>query len=760
MKGVTVHELEHLVDHVVYGRRVFVPAQSPTFEDIAIVREVPLLQQAQPRLVRTPHRAKVCTGACCVLAPTAELPLGAREVKAIVWDNVVVYAFGRAAGVGKVVRFSAGEDGFPDVWTVRSLRHDEFDPRLLGMPTLGWDAATWPENYARAVANAPLNGGDLVTRSVLIDLHAQDFQRYPNYVTMRDAMKLVIVPRTTLARATSYAELIGAEERGTTATHFVCIDDAKNDLCTVVETLRAFATAKEANQAGEGAAEVHFWFDALALDHRDVAHAGCITSSTLERVSCAIEAIQNVLVVVSPWMCPAVSQRMQSLFEIGEAKRFGGRTTFLVPAAERRALEAHGDRGLIEAFDEVAERLARVSFERSAVGVDFGEHTALAPLLARASMSPVASSPLAGDGTVARKSLLVVEVDKGLAVTPRKRRGSWFARGSATPSPMVSPRSAPALPGLWGLDLRARVSLLEWLASLGKAALARRPVGATDEATLQLTCALGRLLLKRRSRTGSTELEEAESLLRAADVNMTKTMTPRRATVCRWGARSDLADAMAKQGRMEEAEAAHRTELAAQVASLGRKHAVTQRTVSRLAKYLTQAAPASSEAEALWREALAECTSRLGSRHYRTLEVLLELARVTRAQQRFCDAEPLFRRYAEVSFFFTVVLDSLSLTHCFVRRYAESLAATRGGVHEDAVAAAFMLLDVHRTIALEQRQTGAGSAASTVAEQRAQDSGAESSPDAAHPLRSLSSSLSSKLRISGSPPELHRLVSP
>ena len=743
--GVSVIELQRLVDHVVYGRRVFVPAESPVYEDIAIVRDDPLIQQAQPRgsserprLDRTPHRVKGRTGACCVLAPTAELPLGAREVKAVVWDNVVVYAFGRAAGVGKVVRFAAGEEeGCPDVWTIRSLRHDEFDPCLLGMPTLGWDAATWPENYTRAFANAPLNGGDLVTRAVIIDLHEQDFMRYPNYLSMRDAMKLVIVPRTTLARATSYSALVGAAESAASATHFVCVDDAKNDLSTVVETLREFAAATAEKRAAEGAAEARFWFDALALDHRDVACAGRATSATLEHVSCAIEALQNVLVVLSPWVRPAVLQRMQSLFEIGEAERIGGGATFLVPAAERRAMEGYGDRGLIEAFDEIAERLARVKFESSAAAVDFGEHAE--PLLARASMSPHVSPrnpgpqhrPTAGDATNPRQAPLALDAKLDAPATPRKRRGSWFSRGSATPSPIASPRSAPVLAGLWGLDLRLRASLLGWLTSLGKAALARRPAGATDEGTLQLTCALGRLLLKGRVRTGSTELEQAESLLRAADLNMTKTMTPRRATVCRWGARSDLADAMAKQGRMAEAEAAHRAELAAQVASFGPTHSVTQRTVCRLAMHLTQAEPGSTEAEALWCEALAACNLRLGSRHPRTLEVLLALARVTRAQRRFRDAEPLFRRYAD------------------------SLAATHGGVHEDTVAAAFMLLDVQRTIEseIETPETSASG-------QQENDGIAESST-VARPLRVLSSNLRVSVRApdkkrSGSPPQLHR----
>tara|TARA_B110000208_G_scaffold63276_1_gene82123 strand:+ start:238 stop:4941 length:4704 start_codon:yes stop_codon:yes gene_type:complete len=188
------------------------------------------------------------------------LPADAREIKAAVWDNVKVLLLGVHCNcVGKVTEFIPGPsgDGSDDIYVVESIVEGKLDARLLALPTLGWEARRWPQCFLDAKAsdkawqkkyNAPeYVWPSIAARAVRLELFASQFERYPDFLTTDDAVKLVIMPRCARVEpdgssgGCSYCDLL--EEEGVCvrapSTQFVSFV-FKYDFRAVVETLRAW----------------------------------------------------------------------------------------------------------------------------------------------------------------------------------------------------------------------------------------------------------------------------------------------------------------------------------------------------------------------------------------------------------------------------------------------------------------------------------------------------------------------------------------
>jgi hypothetical protein len=209
---------DRLLDIATNGARVFRTTGSGFCTIPLAVNNVPHDCERKGGPPSAPHG-----GVTAVLDVSEALSHTARVIKAAVWDNVRVRGGPEAGRIGKVTEFLPGEsgDGSDDIYVVESLTPGKLDARLLGVPTLGWEALRWPTEYLGVKAEDKVwqklnerpeyDYPKLARRAVRLALNATEFERYPDFLTADDVVKLVIMPRcaTSDGIGRSYCDVLG-----------------------------------------------------------------------------------------------------------------------------------------------------------------------------------------------------------------------------------------------------------------------------------------------------------------------------------------------------------------------------------------------------------------------------------------------------------------------------------------------------------------------------------------------------------------------
>ena len=302
---------------------------------------------------------------------------GARTIAAAVGDLVTVQrgispeAAAQAGRIGKVTAFvpGASDDGSLDVFVVESLAARDADARLLGVASLGWSAAGWPANYLAAEARPT---------TVRLELHAGEFTRFAEYLSVTAAAAMIIAPRIA-DRECSYCELLedsGVAPRAV-ATHLVSFAMSYS-LSAVVETLQewydrpstAASTTPSANSES-----ARFWFAPASLNPT----AGSTDQRTpkwFANFAIAAKTIGHTLPIVMPWRDSLWKQRTWCLYELHTTLQAGGDVTFLVSSADRAVLGLE----LVSEIKAVVGELKRIDIADAACA-ELADHTALTSLL-------------------------------------------------------------------------------------------------------------------------------------------------------------------------------------------------------------------------------------------------------------------------------------------------------------------------------------------------------------------------------------------
>ena len=469
---------------------------------------------------------------------TAVLDVGAaidaatqRAIKAAVWDNVKVLVGPEAGRVGKVTAFTPGlrGDGTDDVYTVESLMEGKLDARLLDLPTLGWEASSWPDNFLAAKAAdkawqkaneaSPYDFPTLTKRHVRLELAAADFERYAEFLTIDDAVKLVILPRCACdgGAGRSYCDVLDASGSAprAPADHFPSWV-FKYDFRTVVETLRAFVDGAEAPAAA--AREYRFWFSPATLNQWAAAK-GALNLDWFDVFKTTIATIGHTLPIMMPFEAPINLTRAWCVFELFESLPRGGgdggggggavRTTYLLPKREREKM-LHA---LVHNFDSLAHVVAGVALQ-DAEGTNPARDT-------------------------------IVEMAKDARADGGE---SWNAINGAVCA-----------------------ALREWLAGVATAELERRRSEGgeeeVEEGVLTLMNQVGRLL------QDQGKLEEAEGLFRRALEGKEATLGAMHPSTL--ASVNNLGMLLKEQGKLEEAEGLSRRALEGKEATLGAMHPLT-----------------------------------------------------------------------------------------------------------------------------------------------------------------------------------------
>ena len=293
-----------------------------------------------------------------------------REVKAAVWDNVKVLTGPEAGRVGKVTAFHPGPsgDGADDTYVVESLMEGKLDARLLDVSTLGWEAANWPANFVAAKAAdkaeqkaknlSPYDFPTIDARHVRLELHASDFERYSDFLSIDDVVKLVILPRCAHdgGAGRSYCDLL--RDRGialTTATHFPSWA-MKYDFHTVVETLREFVDRAASPLDAER--DFRFWFSPMNMNQWAAA-TDSLELDWSEVFRSTIQTIGHTLPIMMPWRAPINLTRAWCVYEIFESVNARVEATFLLPRREREDML----RTMVGEFSTLAKVIAGVALE-------------------------------------------------------------------------------------------------------------------------------------------------------------------------------------------------------------------------------------------------------------------------------------------------------------------------------------------------------------------------------------------------------------
>ena len=518
-------------------------------------------------------------------------PATTRAIKAAVWDNVQILFGAEAGRIGKVTAFRPGPsgDGSDDTYVVESLTEGKLDARLMDLPTLGWDAATWPANFLAAKAEdkkwqraneEPAWNFPTIDKvhHVRLELSASEFTRYADFQTIDDMVKLVILPRCARdgGAGRSYCELL-AERSGApcaASTHFPSWV-FKYDFGAVVETLRAWIDSDASPADAEDACS--FWFSPATMNQWAAA-AGTLPVDWFEVFKTTIAEIGHTLPIMMPWREPANLGRVWCVYEIFEslqrgAEGRGTRLTFLLP--ER----------------EVKDMLR-------ALVVDFGS---LATVVASVALQDA-------EGTAPARDQIIEHC--------RDERTDGKASWN-------------------GVNGAVCAALREWLAGAGRAELERRGAAAADAGTLDFVMMLGRLL------QDQGKLDEAEPLMQRRLEGSEATlgaMHPE--TLIAVG---NLAQLLKAQGKLDEAEPLYLRSLEGREATLGAMHPSTLIAVANLADLL-QAQGKLDEAEPLYLRALEGFEATLGAMHPSTLVAVNNLASLLKAQGKLDEAEPLMLR--------------------------------------------------------------------------------------------------------------------
>ncbi|KAG8467187.1 hypothetical protein KFE25_000503 [Diacronema lutheri] len=190
-------------------------------------------------------------------------------------------------------------------------------------------------------------------------------------------------------------------------------------------------------------------------------------------------------------------------------------------------------------------------------------------------------------------------------------------------------RALAAVGGVGELDKVVQRTLREWLARIGRGALAERP------ADWELTNQLARLL------HDQGELSEAEILFRRALEGRERQLGTEHADTLQ--SASNLAVLLHARGALAEAEPLFRRALDGRERQLGTEHALALQSAHNLAGLL-HARGALAEAEPLFRRALDGRERALGARDLTALASARNLAVLLEARGRPDEAEPLLRR--------------------------------------------------------------------------------------------------------------------
>ena len=250
LDGIRIEDFEHLVCGLIDGERVFDRSEVAVGWHTILAWHGP---ECLPHDVSSagapPHG-----GVTVVLNVGVAIKTSTQRVlKAAVWDNVKVLVGLEAGRVGKVTAFHPGllGDGSDDIYVVESLMEGKLDARLLDISTLGWEADDWPASFLAAKAQdktwqkeneaSPYEFPTIAARHVRLELRAPEFERHTDFLTIDDAVKLIILPRCARDGGVGCTYCDVLHESGITprapATHFPSWV-FKYDFRTVVETLR------------------------------------------------------------------------------------------------------------------------------------------------------------------------------------------------------------------------------------------------------------------------------------------------------------------------------------------------------------------------------------------------------------------------------------------------------------------------------------------------------------------------------------------
>ena len=253
LDGIRIEDFEHLVCGLIDGERVFDRSEVAVGWHTILAWHGP---ECLPHDVSSagapPHG-----GVTVVLNVGVAIKTSTQRVlKAAVWDNVKVLVGLEAGRVGKVTAFHPGllGDGSDDIYVVESLMEGKLDARLLDISTLGWEADDWPASFLAAKAQdkawqkeneaSPYEFPTIAARHVRLELRAPEFERHTDFLTIDDAVKLIILPRCARDGGVGCTYCDVLHESGITprapATHFPSWV-FKYDFRTVVETLREWA---------------------------------------------------------------------------------------------------------------------------------------------------------------------------------------------------------------------------------------------------------------------------------------------------------------------------------------------------------------------------------------------------------------------------------------------------------------------------------------------------------------------------------------
>ena len=597
--GIALDDLEELTSLARVGRRIFRRDDGGAgFYQIAAQRGVP----HDCRRSGTPPAP--WHGVTAVINHYKALPVGAREIPAAVWDNVVVRAGAEKGRVGKVVEFRPGArgDGSDDVYVVESLAGAQFDACLCAAPTLGWSADGWPANYASATAK----------HQVELELGAADFERYTEYLTVHDAVQLVVAPDCAQSGG-SFCDAL--EERGgaTTAPATVFVSyAAKHDATAVARALRAWS-----DSAPPAEPPHRFWLRATSLSQHDIVTGALPTNSPpwLASFEAMLAQIGLTLPVLMPWRAPLSVGTVRCVFELYESIRAGAEVAFVLPPRAR----AEMDGAIATEFSSVADAIA------SGVALDGARHVSR-------ERRGIAAEMARREETVEAVNAAARGALRGWL--ERAGRAELVRRGED-----AMDRGTLKLATSVGRLLK-RQEKYDEAELLYRRALAGHEAahGKLHKETLKAVSRLGALLLE------CARPADAEALFRRAVIGREATLGAAHTRTL--SSVANLGEALRAQGKTEAAVPFIRRALAGREQLHGPVHADTLEAVSQLGAVLEEEGEF-DEAEALMRRALEVHERVHGPNEDRTLSAMSSLALLLKVRGKMHEAEPLFRRTLE-----------------------------------------------------------------------------------------------------------------
>jgi len=697
LEGIRIEDFDRLLDIATNGARVFRTTGSGFCTIPLAVNNVPYDCERKGGPPSAPHG-----GVTAVLDASEALSHNARVIKAAVWDNVRVRGGPEAGRIGKVTEFLPGEsgDGSDDIYVVESLTPGKLDARLLGVPTLGWEALRWPTEYLGVKAEDKVwqklnerpeyDYPKLARRAVRLALNATEFERYPDFLTADDVVKLVIMPRcaTSDGIGRSYCDVLGLGDDDSlvspsdvvqlnslsvpaknsartldstrttvSSTHFVSFV-YKYDFRTVVETLRDFCRGDDA--PSDAAETYRFWFAATTMNQWAAAAGTLVTADWLRVFKTTIATIGHTLPIMMPWHAPINLTRVWCVYEVFESvnthnRTESVRTTYLLPARERKNML----RALVAEFDSLAHAIANVALQ-DAEGTNPGRDLIIKMAADTRSDGVLSWNAINGAVCGALREWLARE---GKAELERRTLASSDSLTPSSNSFAFAVGTTLKLTGLKSASMNGKTVVVVMVprpdAAMGRVKV-RLPsakvvavkaenlvfvkgddggstgkVAPVDEGTLDLLLALGRLLREQG------KLREAEVLCRRALGGSEATLGPTHPRTLRCV--HSLGLLLQATGGLDAAEPLCRRALNGREATLGPLHRETLTSANNLGTLLLTQGRA-GEAEVLYVKALEGREATLGPTHPDTLGSIGNLAELYHRRGMLSAAEPLYWR--------------------------------------------------------------------------------------------------------------------